>query len=127
MNSNKPYNRMDRVANQVLDILCGILTKNIDLSQLGFVTFTHVDISPDLRSAKVFYSVLGRKKTDEEINIEINKRRKAFKKYMSPELQLKSTPELRFYHDESFIYGEKINQLLKDTGIYGDDHDPEPL
>ena len=61
---------MDRVANQVLDILCGILTKNIDLSQLGFVTFTHVDISPDLRSAKVFYSVLGRKKSDEEINIE---------------------------------------------------------
>ena len=117
---------MDRVANQVLDILCGILTKNIDLSQLGFVTFTHVDISPDLRSAKVFYSVLGRKKSDEEINIAINKRRKAFKKYMSPELQLKSTPELRFYHDESLIYGEKINQLLKDAGIYGDDHDPEP-
>ena len=62
----------------------------------------------------------------EEINIEINKRRKAFKKYMSPELQLKSTPDLRFYHDESFIYGKKINQLLKDAGIYGDDHDPEP-
>ena len=116
---------MDRVANQILDILCGILLKNIDLSQLGFVTFTHVDISPDLQSAKIFYSVLGRKKSDEEINIEINKRRKAFKKYMSPELQLKSTPELRFYHDESFTYGEKINQLLKDNGIYGDDHDPE--
>ncbi len=126
MNSNKPYNRMDRVANQILDILCGILTKNIDLSQLGFVTFTHVDISPDLRYAKVFYSVLGRKKTDEEINIEINKRRKAFKKYMSPELQLKCTPELRFYHDESFIYGKKINELLKDARIFGDDHDPEP-
>ena len=45
---------------------------------------------------------------------------------MSSELQLKSTPELQFYHDESFIYGEKINQLLKDAGIYGDDHDPEP-
>ena len=117
---------MDRVANQVLDILCGILTKNIDLSQLGFVTFTQVVMSPDLRSAKVFYSVLGRKKSYEEINIEINKRRKAFKKYMSSELQLKSTPELQFYHDESFIYGEKINQLLKDAGIYGDDHDPEP-
>ena len=85
-----------------------------------------MDISPDLRSAKVFYSVLERKKTDEEINIEINKRRKAFKKYMSPELQLKNTPELRFYHDESFIYGKKINQLLEVAGIYKVDHDPEP-
>ena len=42
---------MDRVGNQVLDILCGILTKNINLSYLGFVTFTYVDVAPDLRTA----------------------------------------------------------------------------
>ena len=59
MNQSKPYNRMDRVSNQVLDVLSGILIKNIDLSYLGFVTFSHVDVAPDLRSAKVYYSVLG--------------------------------------------------------------------
>ena len=67
MNQSKPYNRMDRVSNQVLDVLSGILIKNIDLSYLGFVTFSHVDVAPDLRSAKVYYSVLGRKKSDQEI------------------------------------------------------------
>ena len=114
---------MDRVGNQVLDILSGILTKDIDLSHLGFVTFTFVEVAPDLRSAKVFYSVLNRKKTDEAINIDINKKRKAFKKYMGPELQLKSTPELRFYYDESLIYDQKINKLLHDTGIKLDNND----
>lgn len=114
---------MDRVGNQVLDILGGILIKDIDLSHLGFVTFTFVEVAPDLRSAKVFYSVLNRKKTDEAINIDINKKRKAFKKYMGPELQLKSTPELRFYYDESLIYDQKINKLLHDTGIKSDNND----
>ena len=103
---------MDRVSNQVLDVLSGILIKNIDLSYLGFVTFSHVDVAPDLRSAKVYYSVLGRKKSDQEINIEINKKRKAFKKYMSPELYFKHVPDLRFYLDESFTYGDKINKLF---------------
>ena len=72
MNQSKPYNRMDRVSNQVLDVLSGILIKNIDLSYLGFVTFSHVDVASDLRSAKVYYSVLGRKKSDQEINIELS-------------------------------------------------------
>ena len=58
---------MDRVNNQILDVLSGILIKNIDLSYLGFVTFSNVDVAPDLRSAKVYYSVLGRKKSDQEI------------------------------------------------------------
>ena len=105
---------MDRVNNQILDVLSGILIKNIDLSYLGFVTFSNVDVAPDLRSAKVYYSVLGRKKSDQEINIEMNKKRRAFKKYMSPELHLKHIPDLRFFIDESFTYGDKINKLMKE-------------
>ena len=103
---------MDRVSNQVLDVLSGILIKNIDLSYLGFVTFLHVEVAPDLRSAKVYYSVLRRKKSDQEINIEINKKRKAFKKYMSPELHFKHVPDLQFYLDERFTYEDKINKLF---------------
>ena len=103
---------MDRINGQVLDILNGILIKNIDLSYLGFVTFTRANVNPDLRSAKIFYSVLGGKKSEQDINIEINKKRKAFKKYMSPELHFKYIPDLHFYIDESFTYSDKINKLL---------------
>ncbi|MBL7014684.1 MAG: ribosome-binding factor A, partial [Candidatus Marinimicrobia bacterium] len=54
MKSKKPYKRTDRVGNQILSILGDVLIKYIDLSHIGFVTFTHVDIAPDLRTAKVF-------------------------------------------------------------------------
>ena len=113
MNSNKPYNRVDRINRQILDILSDILIKNIDLSYLGFVTFTNVDVAPDLRTAKVFYSVLSGKLPDSKIDVEINKKRKAFKKFMGPQISLRYTPDVRFILDETLAYSEKIDNLLK--------------
>jgi ribosome-binding factor A len=108
---------MDRVNNQVLDVLSSTLAKDINLSSFGFVTFTSVDVAPDLRSAKVYYSVLNPTQDFKSINVEVNKRRKAFKKFMGPELSYKSTPDLVFYHDERFVYEEKIGRLIKRTDI----------
>ena len=113
MNSNKPYNRVDRINRQILDILSDILIKYIDLSHLGFITFTSVDVAPDLRSAKVFYSVLSGKLSVSKIEIEMNKKQKAFKKYMSPQLSLRYTPDIQFYLDKTLAYSEKIDSLLK--------------
>ena len=113
MNSNKPYNRVDRINRQILDILSDILIKNIDLSYLGFVTFINVDVAPDLRTAKVSHSVLSGKLPDSKVDIEINKKRKAFKKFMSPQLSLRYTPDIRFILDETLACSEKIDNLLK--------------
>ena len=114
MNSNKPYKRVHRINRQILDILSDILIKNIDLSHLGFITFTSVDVAPDLRTAKVFYSVLSRKLSVSKVDVEINKKQKAFKKFMSPKLSLRYTPDIRFILDETLAYSEKIDNLLKD-------------
>ena len=114
MNSKKPYKRVDRINRQILDILSDILIKNIDLSYLGFITFTDVDVAPDLRTAKVFYSVLSGKFPDAKVEVEINKKQKAFKKFMSPQLTLRYTPDIRFILDETLAYSEKIDNLLKD-------------
>ena len=62
---------MERVNNQVLDILGNILMKNIDLSELGFITFTSVDVAPDLRTAKVYFSILNPNFSNKKIKIEI--------------------------------------------------------
>ena len=114
MNFNKPYKRVDRINRQILDILSDILIKNIDLSYLGFITFTSVDVAPDLRTAKVFYSVLSRRLPYSKVDVEINKKQKAFKKFMSPQLSLRYTPDIRFILDETLAYSEKIDNLLKD-------------
>ena len=123
MKSKKPYSRVERVNKQILDILSDILSKNIDLTFLGFVTFVKVDVSPDLKNANVFFSVLNPKFSEKELIIEFNKKRKAFKKFMGPQLQLRSIPDLRFYLDNSLEYGEKIERLIKKSNFKSKMHD----
>ena len=113
MDHNKPYDRIERVNIHILDILGDILIKHIDLSHLGFVTFTKTDVSRDLRLAKVYYSVLNQKLSKDKLNIEINKFRKPFKKYLGPELSIKHTPDLRFYFDDTYEYTEYVSKLIK--------------
>ena len=115
MNSSKPYSRSERVEKQILEIINSIAIKNIDLSYIGFITFTSVDISPDLKNAKIFYSVLNQKLTDHEIDIQINKKQKAFKKFLSPELHLRSIPKIKFYNDKRFLYQDQIDNLLNES------------
>ena len=115
MKAVKPYKRVDRVNNQILDILSNILIKNVDLSYLGFVTFTKVDTAPDLKSARVYYSIFTPKYSEGHIEEEILKKKKAFKKFMGPQLKLKNIPDLRFHLDETMKYSEKIDRLLKDS------------
>ena len=117
MNHNKPYDRIDRINKQILDILSEILNKYIDLNYLGFVTFTKVDVSRDLRIAKVFYSVINQTISKDKLDIEINKHRKPFKKYMGPELSMKHTPDLKFYFDDTFEYTEYVSSLMKKLDI----------
>jgi len=123
LRQNRPYKRTDRVSKQILEILCEILIRHIDLNYLGFVTFTSVQISPDLRNARVYYSILNPSKSWQQINDEIKSHRKAFKKFMSPKLHLKNIPDLRFYRDERMEYGDRISKLFRDLEL--GDHDTE--
>ena len=109
-----PYKRTDRVGQQIREILGQIALKHIDLSHLGFITFTGVNVSPDLRSAKIFYSVLNPKYSKDELQAAMNNLRKPFRKYIGPELKIKYIPKLKFYFDESQEYSEKVDKLLKD-------------
>lgn len=112
MRSEKPYKRTERIEHQLLEILGEIKVRHIDLSHLGFITFTSAKITPDLRMAKVFYSVLKPRLDTEEITAGLNLLKGTFRKYLAPELHIKNIPELTFYYDETIEYSEKIDRLI---------------
>ena len=113
MKPQRPYKRTDRVGEQILEIVTDTAAKHIDLNHLGFITFTGIDVSPDLRSAIIYFSALN--PTDEIQNIEskINIIAKGFKKYLGIEMRIKNIPDLRFIYDQSLNYTEKINQMIQ--------------
>lgn len=112
MKSERPFERTDRVANEIHQILGKIQNQYINLSHLGFITFSKVIISPDLKHAKVFFGVVNEKKSIENIAIELNKKSKAFRKYLGQELTIKFTPSIKFFYDDSITYVEKIDELF---------------
>ena len=109
----RPFKRKDRVANEIQHILGKIQTQYIDLSDLGLITFSRVTISPDLKHAKVFFSVLNKKIPIDKIQIEMDNRAKSFRKYLGQELRIKFTPELKFFYDETVEYSQKIDTIFQ--------------
>ena len=117
LRSERPYKRTDRVANEIQYILGQVQTQFIDLSDLGFITFSSVTVSTDLKNAKVFFSVFQEKKSIPVIESEMNAKAKAFRKYLGQELRIKYTPQLKFFYDDTVSYAQKLDTIFHDLNI----------
>ena len=109
----RPFKRKERVANEIQHILGKIQTQYIDLSDLGFITFSRVTIAPDLKHAKVFFSVFNKKISINKIQTKMDNRAKSFRKYLGQELQIKFIPELKFFYDETVAYTQKLDTIFQ--------------
>lgn len=79
------------------------------------VTITHVFVSKDLSMAKVYLSLFPDQKK-QEVFESIQLKRSHIKHQLSLKLkdQMRKTPDLIFYIDNSLDHYEKINKILKD-------------
>ena len=117
MKPRRPYKRTDRVGEQILEIVTDTAAKHIDLNNLGFITFTGIYVSPDLRSAKIFFSALNPIDDVQIIEKKINSMSKGFKKYLGMEMRIKNIPDLRFIYDQSLNYTEEMSQVIESLEI----------
>lgn len=78
----------------------------------GIVTLTGVDLSGDLRTAKVRFSVYGQADPDLVLD-ELNKRKGLIRRSLASRVRLKYNPELIFIPDRSPEYQEKIDRLIE--------------
>ena len=69
-------------------------------------------MADDLKIAKIYISFLGNKKTIDELMLILKDNTKLIRHYVGFELELKYIPKLRFYHDDTMQYAEKINKLI---------------
>ena len=89
---------------------------------LGFLTITGVDTSPDLRTAVVFYSVLGGPEDREATAAALDRATPRIQAIEGSQIRMKYTPRLTFRVDASIEEGEKIDRLLKDVS---DESEPQ--
>ena len=106
--------RQQKVSQVIYQDLADIFQKEASSRFAGaFITVTVVRVTPDLSSAKVFLSIMG--KDAQEIMKLIVAQNKDIRKILAGRVrhQLRKVPELIFKLDDSLDYYEKIDQLLK--------------
>ena len=115
--------RIDRVEHLIKEEISLIflykLQNKFQNISFGFVTITSVKVSPDLKIAKVYISVLEKEKREEALE-----KIKSISGYIRSELasriRIKFVPELKFFIDDTLDYVEKIEGVIKK--IHEDDN-----
>ncbi len=103
--------RMRRV-NEVLREVLGEEVKELADPGLEPVTITEVDTSPDLRHARVYFTVLGGPEEREGAQEALDRAHGTLQAAIASETRLKRTPTLRFEYDEAVETGLRIAHLL---------------
>lgn len=109
----KSNNRMNRVEEELKREISNIINYELNNTNItGMVSVTKVKVTPDLRYARVFVSMLNssKKKTLDALK----KSSGYIRTQIAHKINLRTTPEIIFEFDESIEYGAKIDSLLKD-------------
>jgi ribosome-binding factor A len=110
----KSYSRIQRIGDLIQTALAEIMRDNAKELKCGMTTITSVKVSADLSSAKVYVSVLEDEKAV-EIIAALNKMAKFLRYELANTVELRVTPELKFYYDDSVVRGSRISSLINDA------------
>jgi ribosome-binding factor A len=103
--------RLDRVAEELREVLAEEIQRLKD-PRVGFVTVTGVRVTPDLRKARVFYTVLGEDRDRNATRAALLSARSHLRAILGREVRIKFVPELEFREDEGARRGQRVEQLL---------------
>jgi ribosome-binding factor A len=117
--------RPDRVADQIRGELATLLARDVHDPGIGFITLTRVQISPDLQTARVMYTVLGDDKARATSGRALQRAAPFLRRQIGARLRLKRTPELKFVYDDSIAGQDRIERLLNEIRTNPAPDDPD--
>lgn len=134
-----------RIAEQIRQEIIPIVEYELNDSRIGYVTVTDVEVTPDLKLAKIFVSLLSGDQKEKDISLQaLNHAAGYIRRELGARLRLRYTPQLSFLYDYSLERGNRIEELLREEAAkmsvpedsaassaasidsHPDDTDPEP-
>jgi len=108
--------RPSRVGDQLRAEIADLLAREVHDPGIGFLTITHVNVSPDLQVARVYYTTLGDGKARRDTARALGRATPFLRRQIGSRLRLKRVPLLEFFFDESIERGDRIERILNDIG-----------
>ena len=107
------YKRSSRIGDQIRKDVSEIILHGLKDPKSGFITVIDVELTDDLRYAKIFYTVLGDEKAKKESQQGLKRAKGYIQREIGKRIRLKHTPEISFKYDHTIEKAERIEQLLK--------------
>jgi ribosome-binding factor A len=108
--------RTERLAEEIREEVARIVASELKDPRIGFVTITRVDLTADLRTARVHVGVLGAA-GDRDRTLDGLRQAAGFvRRELGRRIRLRHTPEVVFRYDEGLDATERVARLLEEAG-----------
>ena len=105
--------RTERVASVLRHELGTVISRDFSGGQLGFSTVTEVRVTPDLKHAKVYVSILGSPELRVKTLARLESEKAQIRTLLAAHLNMRFTPALQFYQDDTMDRVENLEKLIK--------------
>jgi ribosome-binding factor A len=106
--------RPARIGDQLRVELSELISRSVQDPGIGFLTITHVKVTPDLQIARVYYTTLGDDQARRESRRALERAAPFLRRQIGSRLRLRRVPQLQFFFDESIERGDRIERILQD-------------
>ncbi|NLC75124.1 MAG: 30S ribosome-binding factor RbfA [Clostridiales bacterium] len=113
MKKNSVKNR--RVNDEVMRSLSEIIRNVKDPRVSPFTSILECEVAPDLKTCKIFVSVLGSDEDAKQTLEGLNSAKGFIRSELARDVNLRITPELRFIIDDSITYGVEMSRKIDDV------------
>ena len=107
------HNRPERVAQMMQELLGQLFARGMRDPRIGLVTITGVKMSPDLREARVYWTVHGDAEQRKQTAKGLENARGFLRREIGTEIKLRVTPDLLFELDRGAEHSQRISDLLE--------------
>ncbi len=104
--------RARRMGEQIQRELTELLRRDVKDERIGNVTITAVNVTGDLRAARVYYLVFGKEGPDPKVQRGLESAAGFLRNALSKSLMIRYTPTLSFERDTSIEHGVRLTQLI---------------
>lgn len=106
--------RHERVEEAIKKTVSTIIHDQLKDPRVGFVTITRVELSKDLRNAKIFYSVLGKEESHKKTKLALDSALGYIRSLTAQRINMRFATELMFKEDHSTEYSVQIEEVLNE-------------
>ena len=108
------HQRTERVASLLMREISQVIRIDFDNHDMGFLTLLRVEVARDIKSARVYYSVMGSEEERAKSDLAIRENAKAIKHLVNTRMNLRYAVDMRFIREEGIDHSFKIQKVLDD-------------